>query len=107
YDLPSYSARAGDTSGYYLLSSIKDADRDALSRALARLPGCTGLPAERVNDVLLEVARRGIPTVRGMAGGDTGATGDLGLFIATRMIQDRFRASGRVESLLPVLHESE
>ena len=39
YDLPSYSHRAGDTSGYYLLSQVRDADRDAWeeSSAPARL----------------------------------------------------------------------
>jgi len=103
YDLPSYSHRAGDTNGYYLLSSIKEADRESLARALARLPRCAELPIERVQDVLLEVARRGIPTIRGLAGDDAGATGDLGLLLAVRLLQDRFRPSGSVESLMPVL----
>jgi len=38
YDLPSYSHRAGDTNGYYLLSRVKEADREALGTA--RSPGC-------------------------------------------------------------------
>ena len=103
YDLPSYSHRAGDTNGYYLLSRVKDADREALGKALARLPGCAGMPADKVQEVLLEVARRGIPTIRGLAGDDAGATGDLGLFLAVRLLQDRFRAIADVESLLPVI----
>lgn len=103
YDLPAYSHRAGDTSGYYLLSQVKDADRDALQRVLSQLPGCKDLGRERVEQILLEVARRGIPTVRGLAGDDTGATGDLGLFMAVRLLQDQFRVDGNVDSLLPVL----
>lgn len=102
YDLPSYSHRAGDTNGYYLLSRVKDADREALAKALSRLPGCGDMPAGKVQDVLLEVARRGIPTIRGLAGDDSGATGDLGLFLAVRLLQDRFRSTREVESLLPV-----
>jgi DNA phosphorothioation-dependent restriction protein DptH len=91
FDLPSYSHRAGDTNGYYLLSQVTDADRDALSQALARLPGCDKLSIEKVQDVLLEVARRGIPTIKGLAGDDAGATGDLGIFVGVRLLQDRFR----------------
>ena len=103
YDLPSYSQRAGDSNGYYLLSRVKKADQDALSQALARLPGCSNLPEEKVRAILLEVARRGIPTIRGLAGDDTGATGDLGLFVAARLLQDSFRDIGIGDSILPVI----
>ena len=103
YDLPSYSHRAGDTSGYYLLSQVKQADRDALQRVLKPLQGCGELDDNQIEQILLEVARRGIPTVRGLSGDDTGATGDLGLFLAVRLLQDQFRVTGNKESLLPVL----
>ena len=104
FDLPSYSHRAGDTNGYYLLSQVTDADRDALSQALARLPGCGNLEPEKVQDVLLEVARRGIPTIKGLAGDDAGATGDLGVFVGVRLLQDRFRGSQHEgDGLLPVI----
>lgn len=91
FDLPSYSHRAGDTNGYYLLSQVTEADREALCKALARLPGCDDLEQDRVQDVLLEVARRGIPTIKGLAGDDAGATGDLGVFVGARLLQDQFR----------------
>lgn len=103
YDLPSYSHRAGDTNGYYLLSRVKASDRDGLRKVLSRLPGCETLDDARVDDILLEVARRGIPTIRGLAGDDTGATGDLGLFVAARLLQDRFRLGSSANSLMPVI----
>lgn len=104
FDLPSYSHRAGDTNGYYLLSQVTDADRVALSKALARLPGCDGIADERVQDVLLEVARRGIPTIKGLAGDDSGATGDLGIFVGVRLLQDRFRNTpGAGDGILEVI----
>jgi DNA phosphorothioation-dependent restriction protein DptH len=106
YDLPSYSHRAGDTSGYYLLSQVRDADRDALGRVLRPLPGCGELGEGQIEQVLLEVARRGIPTIRGLSGDDSGATGDLGLFLAVRLLQDQFRTSGNLDSILPVLSGS-
>jgi hypothetical protein len=103
YDLPSYSRRAGDTNGYYLISRVKPSDRDGLRRILSRLPGCDQLSDESVEAILLEVARRGIPTIRGLSGDNTGATGDLGLFVAARMLQDRFRIGPCVDSLAPVV----
>ncbi len=103
YDLPSYSQRAGDTNGYYLLSRVKPSDKDGLKRVLSRLPGCDSLADAEVEKILLEVARRGIPTIRGLAGDDTGATGDLGLFVAARLLQDRFRPQASANSLLPVI----
>ncbi|WP_439547059.1 hypothetical protein [Sandarakinorhabdus sp.] len=104
FDLPSYSHRAGDTNGYYLLSQVSDADQEALSQALGKLPGCGGLDPAVVADVLLEVARRGIPTIKGLAGDDAGATGDLGVFVAARLLQDRFRGAGRPgDGILPVI----
>jgi DNA phosphorothioation-dependent restriction protein DptH len=107
YDLPSYSQRAGDTNGYYLLSQVKAADREALARVMR--PILAGAPPDDagLGDLLLEVARRGIPTVRGLSGDDTGATGDLGLFLAARLLQDQFRPTGNVDSLLPVLSGTE
>lgn len=104
FDLPSYSHRSGDTNGYYLLSQVTDADRDSLSQALSRLPGCDELELGKVQDVLLEVARRGIPTIKGLAGDDAGATGDLGVFVGVRLLQDRFRRGQHAgDGLLPVI----
>ena len=107
YDLPSYSRRAGDTNGYYLLSKIKETDRDALRATLSKLPGLDDLGDDEVNSIILEVARRGIPTVRGLSSGNAGASGDLGLFIASRLLQDGFRLSGGPDGLLPVLDEED
>jgi DNA phosphorothioation-dependent restriction protein DptH len=107
YDLPSYSRRAGDTNGYYLLSKVRDSDRDALGRVLANLPGGETLQQSEVEAILLEVARRGIPTIRGLSGDDTGASGDLGVFVASRLLQDRFRRDGGGNSLLDVVSGTE
>ncbi|MBX5256888.1 MULTISPECIES: ATP-binding protein [unclassified Rhizobium] len=103
YDMPSYSHRAGDTNGYYLLSKVKQADREALAKVLARLPSCAGMDGDSVQDLLLEIARRGIPTIRGLSSDNHGATGDLGLFVAVRLLQDRFRQANLEGSLLPVI----
>lgn len=103
YELPSYSRRAGDSNGYYLLSQVKPEDAEALAGALAALPGPGALPADLAQSILHEVASRGIPTVRGLSAGDHGAAGDVGLFIAARLLQDEFREGGDA-GLLRTLH---
>ncbi|MCF1464050.1 ATP-binding protein [Agrobacterium vitis] len=104
YELPSYSHRSGDTNGYYLLSQVSDADRESLEKALARLPGCERIEGSKINEVLLEVARRGIPTIKGLAGDDAGATGDLGVLVGARLLQDRFRRDASpAGGILPIL----
>ncbi len=89
--------------GYYLLSRVKPSDTDGIRRILSRLPGCDRLPDEQVEAILLEVARRGIPTIRGLSGNNTGATGDLGVFVAARMLQDRFPIGTSADSLTAVV----
>lgn len=100
YELPSYSGRSGDSNGYYLLSRIEPLELETLKTVLARLPGCNDLSLSELSAIVQEVARRGIPTVRGLSAGNSGATGDLGLFVATRLLQDSFRTSGGELGLL-------
>lgn len=103
YELPAYSHRPGDTSGYYLLSKVRRLDSDALQQVLSRLPKCETLSSDQLQEILLEVARRGIPTVRGLSAGHTGASGDLGLFLAGRLLQDAFRTTRHEGGLLRII----
>lgn len=107
YELPSYSNRAGDTNGYYLLSRVKPTDRESLRAVVEPLPGAQQMSDDALEQIVLEVAKRGIPTVRGLSAGNAGASGDLGLFVAGRLLQDEFRAVGSVPSLLPVIETVE
>lgn len=100
YELPSYSGRSGDSNGYYLLSRIRSLELETMKIVLQRLPGCESLVHEELSAIVQEVARRGIPTVRGLSAGNSGATGDLGLFVATRLLQDSFRLVGGNDGLL-------
>ncbi|MCE7888799.1 MAG: ATP-binding protein [Sorangiineae bacterium PRO1] len=104
YDLPSYSNRPGDSSGYYLLSRVRRMDADAIRGVLKRLPDCEAMSDDEIQQVLLEVARRGIPTVRGLSAGHSGASGDLGLFLAGRLLQDAFRLDPRQDGLFPLIN---
>ena len=107
YDLPAYSSRAGDSNGYYLLSRLKELDLETLQMVLGRLPDGKAISESMLKELILEVARRGIPTVRGLSGGDSGASGDLGLFVAARLLQDEFRIGQNGSSLFPVWTEKD
>lgn len=102
YSLPSYSQRSGDTSGNYLISSIKEVDREALANVISKLPGASRLEDHQADALLHEIARRGIPTVREISGDDSRAAGALGMFVAARVLQDTFRVDGGPGGLLPV-----
>ncbi len=106
FDLPSYSHKSGDVNGYYLVSRVKETDRDILKRTLRKLPGGESITDEQIKEILLEVCRRGIPTLRGLSSGNAGAAGDLGLLLASRLLQDSFRVGSDHQSLLPILTES-
>ena len=88
-----------------LLAKISSLDRETLRNVIRRLPDTGELSDEAVDSVILEVARRGIPTVRGLSGGDSGAIGDLDLFVAARLLQDEFRVSDSPSSIFPVWKE--
>ncbi|MFC0593745.1 ATP-binding protein [Ottowia pentelensis] len=102
YSLPSYSQRSGDVAGSYLISSIKDADREVLAKVVSQLMSDDTWEPARLEGLLHEVARRGIPTVRELSGDDTKASGALGMFIAARILQDNFRLGGGPGGLIPV-----
>jgi DNA phosphorothioation-dependent restriction protein DptH len=103
YSLPSYSQRAGDTCGSYLISSIKEVDREALASVISQLDSRDRLEEHQVDALLHEIARRGIPTVREISGDDSRAAGALGIFVAARVLQDSFRFDGGPTGLLPVM----
>jgi DNA phosphorothioation-dependent restriction protein DptH len=104
YELPSYSQRAGDSNGYYLLSQIGPHVLETLASAISKLPGCDNLSDATLQSILREVASRGIPTVGGLSSGDHKAAGDLGLFLAARLLQDEFRGSPH-DGLLRITEE--
>ena len=106
YELPSYSKRSGDTNGYYLISKIKETDKDRLKHLLSTLPECTDIETSQLEAMLREIARRGIPTIKGLFGENAKATGDLGIFLGSRILQDGFRLQSNLKSLLPIIEKN-
>jgi len=103
YELPSYARRAGENSGYFLLARQSAFMADAIRGAVTALKG--NLPEGIVGDLLDEVARRGMPTLKRLTAGGMTSLGEVGALIALRMLQSEFQAGQPAVGLLPVLHD--
>jgi DNA phosphorothioation-dependent restriction protein DptH len=97
YELPGLLAGNESSLGYYLVARPTSAMEKAVENAallVASFP-------PNVPGLLEEVSRRGIPILKRLASGGSQSRGELGLLLATRLLQDSFR-SGATFSRLPV-----
>lgn len=87
YDLPAYSDKPGETSGYFLLSAPSRSIVGTVSSALGSLAKHGEVFGEDlVKSIIREVSSRGICTIKHLAAGGASAHGELGLLMATRII---------------------
>jgi DNA phosphorothioation-dependent restriction protein DptH len=104
YDLPSYSRRAGENSGYYLLAAESPTMKEAIAAALRVLnPGADfNTNPELVHGLLVEIANRGMPTLKRLTSGGSAALGELGMLVALRLLQGEFIRNGNTPGVVPV-----
>jgi MoxR-like ATPase len=97
YELPGVLGGGESSLGYYLVAHPTSAMCDAVERAATLVssspPSIPGL--------LEEISRHGIPILKRLASGGSQSRGELGLLLATRLLQDAFRA-GATSPRLPV-----
>ena len=91
YELPVPGAPLGSRVGYYLLAAATSAQKRRVDDALALIVGTDKMGAE---DALREVSARGIPLLRRFAAGGSASRGELGLFLAVRLLQGSPAAGG-------------
>jgi hypothetical protein len=104
YDLPSYSRRAGDNSGFYLIAQESSTILAAARRAIHAL-GCHATPDDTAIKLLLrEISKRGMPTLKRLAGGGTASLGEVGVLTCLRALQCEF-ADSMWPCILPVRQE--
>jgi len=107
YELPSYSRRAGENSGYFLLASQSEGMLLAVRSALKLLGPAENFSDDKIADLLVEISKRGMPTLKRLTGGGALSMGELGMLIALRMLQYDF-IRGRTESgIIPVFSPGE
>ncbi|WP_082112987.1 AAA family ATPase [Pseudoxanthomonas suwonensis] len=86
YELPVPAEPLKSTEGYYLLATATEAQKRRVDEALRLVvEAAEADPAE----VLAEISSRGIPLLRRFAAGGSTTRGELGLFLAVRLLQGR------------------
>ena len=104
YDLPSYAGKTQENVGYYLLAKHSTEMEKQVEHALALLGGvCTD---NRITqELLLEISRRGLPSLKVLASGGSSSTGEIGLLVACRLLQGSPDDEDKVPKLLPLIAE--
>lgn len=106
YELPSYSRRSGENTGYYLLAKESTGMLKAVKSALSLLGDHQTISEQRISCLLREISRRGMPTLKRLTAGGTMSLGEIGMLTALRILQSEFddeNASGL--GVLPALED--
>ncbi|HAW32753.1 MAG TPA: hypothetical protein DCY03_32380, partial [Planctomycetaceae bacterium] len=90
YELPNYSARSGDNSGYYLLASESPSMIAAVQSAISTISPNESLDSDHISILLHEISRRGIPTLKRLTGGGAMTFGEVGVLAGFKMMQSDF-----------------
>ena len=109
YDLPNYSNVSGESNGFYLLVRENPTLVSSIRRAIDELDISTdlNLSDETIHNVLIEIARRGMPTLKRISDGGSAAIGEFGVFVALRLLQDSFVKGERRGCILPTKQRSD
>jgi hypothetical protein len=89
YELPGLVGGGESSLGYYLVARPTSAMSEAVENAAMLVANA----ALDVTALLEEISRRGIPILKKLASGGSQSRGELGLLLATRLLQDSFRPS--------------
>jgi len=102
YELPAYSRRAGENCGYFLLAKESQGMLLAVRSALGLLADCGPLTDDSISEMLDEISRRGMPTLKRLTTGGSMSLGEIGMLVGLRFFQSEFEADRSRPSLLPV-----
>lgn len=88
FDMPSPGAVSGPSHGYYLLARQTSTILEAVRKTLAvALPATSSITDTALAKLMREASSRGTPELRKWAAGGAGASGEIGLIVALRLLQ--------------------
>jgi DNA phosphorothioation-dependent restriction protein DptH len=102
YELPAYSRRAGENCGYFLLAKESQGMLLAVRSALGLLGDCGAITDSSISEMLEEISRRGMPTLKRLTTGGSMSFGEIGMLVGLRFFQSEFEPDRSRPSLLPV-----
>ena len=95
YELPGVLTGGESSLGYYLVAQPTRAMNEFIERAATLVAN----PPPSVPGLLEEISRHGIPILKRLASGGSQSRGELGLLLATRLVQDCFRPNAQTPRL--------
>lgn len=107
YDLPSYGRKAGENSGYFLLARESPTMILAVQSACRAIAPTSEISSEKVESMLKEVSRRGMPTLKKLTVGGTASLGEIGMLVALRLLQSEFEEAPVGPGVAPVMASEE
>jgi hypothetical protein len=90
YDLPSYSRRAGENNGFYLIANESPTILAAARGAISVLESKSDLDDRIIKQLLREISKRGMPTLKRLTGGGSASLGEIGVLTCLRALQCEF-----------------
>lgn len=102
YDLPSYGRKAGENSGYFLLAKESPTMIRAVQSACRTIAPTSEISRDKIESMLGEVSRRGMPTLKKLTAGGSASLGELGMLVALRLLQSEFEETPTCPGIAPV-----
>jgi len=102
YDLPAYGRKAGENSGYFLLAKESPTMTLAIQSACKAIAPTSEVSKDKVESMLSEVSRRGMPTLKKLTIGGSASLGELGMLVALRLLQSEFEEHPVGPGIAPV-----
>jgi DNA phosphorothioation-dependent restriction protein DptH len=107
YELPSYSRRAGENSGYYLLATESPGMLQAVRSALRLLNESHESSDGFLTSLLDEISRRGMPTLKRLTTGGSMSLGEIGMLTALRLLQSEFEENPDSDGVIPAVGDDD
>lgn len=104
YDLPSYSRRAGENNGFYLIANESPTICQAVKGAIKQLKNDTEISDETISALIQEISHRGVPTLKKLTNGGTASLGEIGVLTCLRALQSEFSLPN-LECIFPTRKE--
>ncbi|WP_319757958.1 type IV secretion system DNA-binding domain-containing protein [uncultured Sphaerochaeta sp.] len=104
YDLPNYSNISGESNGFYLLVRENPTLISSIRAAIEEFEKTTSnsFTDSEIQNIVVEISRRGMPTLKRIAAGGAAATGEFGVLVTMRLLQDSFIEGTKNGCLIPV-----
>ena len=106
YELPQYAPDSGQTSGFYLIANQSPNMLKVMKDVIGKFNNRISPEDEQVITLLEEISNRGIPTLKRLTSGGSASLGEIGMLVATRLLQSEFQKNKQGLGLIPAINDN-